>query len=179
MAAYLPDAGNDLFTSLIRSPLPEEPSATVLDASAVAAETVDTVITVLPDTPDVMRVLPGANGVSARVLAGKRVMDMSSISPIETARISDTFAELGIDFDDVPDSGGEVGAKAASLSIMCGGTQAAIDRAFIIRTHEQEHNARRRDRRCGPDLQDFQSDYCSAEHRNRCQGVGTCLQSRA
>jgi 2-hydroxy-3-oxopropionate reductase len=88
----------------------------------------EVVILMVPDTPDVERVLFGPDGVAEALAAGKTVVDMSSISPIATKEFARRVAERGADYLDAPVSGGEVGAKAASLTIMVGGTQAAFDR---------------------------------------------------
>jgi 2-hydroxy-3-oxopropionate reductase len=82
----------------------------------------------LPDTPDVAEVLFGENGVASGLSAGKIVVDMSSISPIETKAFAKRINALGCEYVDAPVSGGQVGAKAASLTIMVGGTQAAFDK---------------------------------------------------
>jgi 2-hydroxy-3-oxopropionate reductase len=73
-------------------------------------------------------VLFGANGVAAGLSPGKTVVDMSSISPMATKDFARRIAELGCDYLDAPVSGGEVGARAASLTIMVGGAQATFDR---------------------------------------------------
>ena len=72
----------------------------------------------VPDTPDVEKVLFGAGGVAAGLAQGKTVVDMSSISPLATKAFAARIAALGCDYVDAPVSGGEVGAKAASLTIM-------------------------------------------------------------
>jgi len=82
----------------------------------------------VPDTPDVADVLFGEGGVASGLSKGKTVVDMSSISPIETKAFAAKINALGCDYLDAPVSGGEVGAKAASLTIMVGGPQAAFDR---------------------------------------------------
>jgi 2-hydroxy-3-oxopropionate reductase len=82
----------------------------------------------VPDTPDVEKVLFGGDGVAAGLAKGKTVVDMSSISPVETKRFAARIAQLGCDYVDAPVSGGEVGAKAASLTIMAGGSEAAFAR---------------------------------------------------
>jgi 2-hydroxy-3-oxopropionate reductase len=82
----------------------------------------------VPDTPDVDAVLFDADGVAAGLSAGKTVIDMSSISPIETKDFAKRINELGCDYLDAPVSGGEVGAKAAALTIMVGGTDEAFAR---------------------------------------------------
>jgi len=90
------------------------------------AQKADIIILMVPDTPDVDKVLFGANGVAEGLSKGKTVVDMSSISPIETKAFAKKIAELGCDYVDAPVSGGEVGAKNAALTIMCGGSEAAF-----------------------------------------------------
>jgi 2-hydroxy-3-oxopropionate reductase len=109
----------------------------LLDAGAVAcasaaevARRTEIVFLMVPDTPDVEAVLFGADGVAAGLQRGhgKVVVDMSSISPIATKDFATRIEALGADYLDAPVSGGEVGAKAASLTIMVGGTEAAFAR---------------------------------------------------
>jgi 2-hydroxy-3-oxopropionate reductase len=96
-------------------------------AREVAAQS-EIVFTMLPDTPDVELVLFGKNGVAEGLSSGKTVVDLSSISPFETKRFAQKINELGCDYLDAPVSGGEVGAKAGTLSIMVGGPQATFDK---------------------------------------------------
>jgi len=124
MAAHLQAAGHTLFLYDIGA-LPQD----MLAAGAVActsgkdvASQAEIVILMVPDTPHVEAALFGANGVAEGLSAGKIVIDMSSISPI-AARIN----ALGCDYLDAPVSGGEVGAKEASLTIMVGGPDAAFE----------------------------------------------------
>ncbi len=93
------------------------------------AKAADIIITMVPDTPQVADVLFGENGVAAGLSKGKLVIDMSSISPIETKEFAKKINALGCDYLDAPVSGGEVGAKAASLTIMVGGEEKAFERA--------------------------------------------------
>jgi 2-hydroxy-3-oxopropionate reductase len=86
----------------------------------VAAEC-DILFVMVPDTPDVGAVLFGADGAAEGLSAGKVVVDMSSISPIETKQYGARIEALGCGYLDAPVSGGEVGAKAGTLSIMVGG----------------------------------------------------------
>jgi 2-hydroxy-3-oxopropionate reductase len=129
MASHLAAAGHALFVHT-RSKVPAELAsrATVLANAKAVAERADVVFTMLPDTPDVETVLFGANGVAAGLTAGKTVVDMSSISPMATKDFARRINELGCDYLDAPVSGGEVGARAASLTIMVGGPQATFDR---------------------------------------------------
>jgi 2-hydroxy-3-oxopropionate reductase len=90
------------------------------------AQKADVIITMVPDTPHVENVLFGDNGVAQGLSKGKIVVDMSSISPIETKEFAKRINALGCEYLDAPVSGGEVGAKAASLTIMVGGTDAAF-----------------------------------------------------
>jgi len=82
----------------------------------------------VPDTPHVAAALFDPNGVAEGLSRGKIVVDMSSISPVETKKFAERIKALGCEYIDAPVSGGEVGAKAASLTIMCGGSQAAFDK---------------------------------------------------
>ncbi|WP_050526843.1 2-hydroxy-3-oxopropionate reductase [Pseudorhodobacter aquimaris] len=132
MAAKLIEAGHQIITTLNRSPLPTGLNAKVLDTAKAVAEASEVVITILPDTPDVEQVLMGTDGVLEGISAGKLVIDMSSISPIETKEMAKAFKGKGVDYVDAPVSGGEVGAKAATLTIMAGGPQAAFDRAKAL-----------------------------------------------
>ncbi len=100
----------------------------VYPTGAEVARKSDVIIIMVPDTPDVADVLFGADGVASGLAKGKTVVDMSSISPIETKAFAARINALGCDYLDAPVSGGEVGAKAASLTIMVGGPQAAFDR---------------------------------------------------
>jgi 2-hydroxy-3-oxopropionate reductase len=82
----------------------------------------------VPDTPDVEKVLFGDKGVAAGLSKGKVVVDMSSISPIATKEYAKKINALGCDYLDAPVSGGEVGAKNATLSIMVGGDEAVFNK---------------------------------------------------
>ena len=131
MAEHLMDGGHTLFLHSRRPP-----PAELLDRGAVAcanaaevARAAETVITMVPDTPDVEAVLFGAGGAAEGLSAGKLVVDMSSISPLATKQIASRIGALGCDWLDAPVSGGEVGAKAGTLTIMVGGTEAAFARA--------------------------------------------------
>lgn len=132
MAQHLENAGHDIITCLNRSPLPQGLKAEIVDSPSEVAKAADVVITILPDTPDVERVLMGSNGVIEGIDSGKLIIDMSSISPIETKSMADAFAAKGVDYVDAPVSGGEVGAKAASLTIMAGGSKAVFERALPL-----------------------------------------------
>ena len=132
MALHLVDAGHTLFVNT-RGKLPEAIAASSAVACASGQEVAtqaDIVFTMVPDTPDVEAVLFGERGVAAGLAGsnGKIVVDMSSISPMATKAFAKRINELGAEYVDAPVSGGEVGAKAASLTIMCGGPEAAFER---------------------------------------------------
>ena len=134
MAANLLAAGHELFLKTRRD-VPPDLIAAGGKACANArevAEKADIVITMVPDTPQVEEVLFGKDGVGEGLASGKIVVDMSSISPIATKEFAKRVNALGADYLDAPVSGGEVGAKAASLTIMIGGPEAAFDRVKPI-----------------------------------------------
>ena len=132
MARHLQKAGHDLFTAKhTRPPSPEltdNGMVVLADPKTVAAEA-EIIILMLPDTSDVEGVLFGANGVADGIGAGKLVIDMSSIAPLPTKEFAKKIRAKSAEYLDAPVSGGEVGAKNASLSIMVGGNQASFDRA--------------------------------------------------
>ncbi|WP_343053452.1 2-hydroxy-3-oxopropionate reductase [Sphingomonas endophytica] len=131
MAGHLQAAGHELLLVQHRSPVAEEllaGGATVCASADDLAAQAEIVILMLPDTPDVERALFGAQGVVAGLRPGTCVVDMSSIDPIATRDFAARIAAAGGDYVDAPVSGGEVGAKAASLTIMCGGSEAAFAR---------------------------------------------------
>jgi 2-hydroxy-3-oxopropionate reductase len=92
------------------------------------ASRAEVVILMVPDTPDVEAALFGAEGVAQGLSRGKTVVDMSSIAPLATRQFAERINKLGCDYLDAPVSGGEVGAKAATLTIMVGGSQQTFDR---------------------------------------------------
>ena len=128
MAGHLLKAGHNLFVNTRSKVAAELAGATVCASARQVAEQADIVFLMLPDTPDVAQVLFGENGVAAGLAAGKTVVDMSSISPIETKAFAARINALGCDYLDAPVSGGEVGAKAGSLTIMVGGPDLVFDR---------------------------------------------------
>jgi len=130
MAGHLLAAGHELYAYDIR---PVQPALVEQGAQACAsarevAQKADVIITMVPDTPHVAAALFDANGVAAGLSAGKIVVDMSSISPVETKVFAQRINALGCAYLDAPVSGGEVGAKAASLTIMVGGPADAFEK---------------------------------------------------
>ena len=135
MAGHLQAAGHELSVVRHISPLPEEllaGGAVECATGAEAAARAEAVIVMVPDTPDVEDALFAPGGVAEGLRAGTTVIDMSSISPIATKVFAARIAERGCDYLDAPVSGGEVGAKAASLTIMAGGTDEAFARALPL-----------------------------------------------
>jgi len=132
MAQHLQNAGHELFVSEHRSPARAElveAGATALPSIKAVAEAADIIICMVPDTPDVEAVLFDDEGLAAGLSAGKLVIDMSTISPLETKSFAKKINVLGCDYLDAPVSGGEVGAQNASLTIMVGGPAQAFERA--------------------------------------------------
>jgi 2-hydroxy-3-oxopropionate reductase len=135
MALHLVNAGHPLFVNTVGK-LPDAITASTAVPCVNAADVTrnaDIVFIMVPDTPDVEAVLFGANGVASGLQDGasgvrKIVVDMSSISPIATKAFALKINALGADYIDAPVSGGEVGAKAASLTIMCGGAEAVFEK---------------------------------------------------
>ena len=112
------------------APAIADSSATQCTTARGVAERADIVFLMLPDTPDVEKVLFGADGVAQGLKgsAGKIVVDMSSISPVATKDFARRIEAVGAQYLDAPVSGGEVGAKNATLSIMVGGPEATFER---------------------------------------------------
>src|SRR6185369_9468100 len=129
MAGHLQAGQHKLFLHDI-APLPQElidGGGVVCKSGKQVAQESEIIIVMVPDTPHVEAVLFGADGVAAGLSKGKVVVDMSSISPLATKEFAKKIGALGCDYLDAPVSGGEVGAKAASLTIMVGGPQRAFN----------------------------------------------------
>ena len=134
MAGHLLDAGHQLFVNTHgNTPEPFISKATICASAAEVTRQADVVFIMVPDTPDVEKVLfgaPGTEGVAdgLKGSSGKIVVDCSSIDPIATKDFARRIVALGAGYIDAPVSGGEVGAKAASLTIMCGGDEGTFGR---------------------------------------------------
>src|SRR4051812_35664746 len=96
------------------------------------AEQVEVIITMLPDSPEVEIVLRGPDGLLSAMTGGQLFIDMSTISPLVAAKIYEQLKEKKIAALDAPVSGGQVGAEAATLSIMVGGDAQAFEKALPI-----------------------------------------------
>jgi 2-hydroxy-3-oxopropionate reductase len=130
MAGHLIAAGHQLFVFTLGK-MPESIAGTRATQCVTArgvAERADIVFLMVPDTPDVEAALFGETGVASGLTKGKVVVDMSSISPLATKTFAQKINALGCDYLDAPVSGGEVGAKNATLSIMVGGPDAVFER---------------------------------------------------
>jgi 2-hydroxy-3-oxopropionate reductase len=130
MCGHLIAAGHTLFVHT-RGKVPQaiaDSRATLCTSPRGVAERADIVFLMLPDTPDVETVLFSEQGVAAGLTAGKLVVDMSSISPVATQAFAQRLAATGAGYVDAPVSGGEVGAKNATLSIMVGASAPDFER---------------------------------------------------
>ena len=130
MAGKLIEGGHTLYLQT-RSGVPDELTAaggTGCETPKEVAQKADVIIIMVPDTPDVEKVLFGENGVAEGLSKGKIVVDMSSISPIATREFAERMQKLGADYVDAPVSGGEVGAKNAALTIMVGANDASFEK---------------------------------------------------
>lgn len=130
MCGHLIAGGHKMFVTT-RSKVPEaiaQTGATVCKSAHEVASRADIIFLMVPDTPDVERVLFGDQGVASGLTQGKVVVDMSSISPIATKEYAKKINALGGEYLDAPVSGGEVGAKNAALTIMVGGSDTTFGR---------------------------------------------------
>ncbi|MDJ0832738.1 MAG: 2-hydroxy-3-oxopropionate reductase [Gammaproteobacteria bacterium] len=130
MAAHLIKAGHSLASCINVSDIDPDLIAAGLHISEspaqVAAQS-EVIITMLPDTADVEKVLLADNGVLSAIDPGKVIVDMSSISPSETRRFAAVANEQGCEYLDAPVSGGQVGAESGKLTIMVGGDPKTFD----------------------------------------------------
>jgi len=130
MALNLIKGGHTLYLSS-RSGVPQElisAGGTACANAKEVAEKADVIITMVPDTVDVEKALFGPDGVAGGLSKGKTVIDMSSISPIETKVFAKRINDLGCDYVDAPVSGGEVGAKNGALTIMVGANPSVFEK---------------------------------------------------
>ena len=134
MAGHLVNAGHEVFINTRSKVSPDLANSKAIQCKTPAevAEKADLIILMLPDTPDVEKVLFGEYGVASGLSKGKVVVDMSSISPIATKEFAKKMNALGCDYLDAPVSGGEVGAKNATLSIMVGGEEGVFHKVKPI-----------------------------------------------
>jgi len=132
MAMNLQKAGYTILLSEQHKPVPNDllnENGTAYSTNKEVAEAADVIIIMLPDTPHVESVLFGDSGIWSGLREGHIVIDMSSISPIATKEFAKKINEKGAEYLDAPVSGGEVGAKDATLTIMVGGSQNGFNAA--------------------------------------------------
>lgn len=135
MSKHLLHAGQSLVVfDLVAASVADVVTAGAKAAASIAdvAAQCDTVILMLPDSPDVHKVLAGPGGVFSAAKAGTFIIDMSSISPVVTRQLAVEAQKLGLKIIDAPVSGGEKGAIDATLSIMVGGDEALFQRALPL-----------------------------------------------
>ena len=135
MARHLLEAGHEV-TVHNRTRERELPLAELGAARAAspreAAAAADAVLTCVSDTPDLLAVVEGEDGVAAGLARGGLVLDCSTVSPAETAALAARLAERGIGFVDAPVSGGSEGAERGTLTVFAGGAEADVERARPI-----------------------------------------------
>jgi 2-hydroxy-3-oxopropionate reductase len=134
MAGHLIKAGHEVYLyshSSVPQPLTDAGGKLCVNGKEVAQKA-DLIILMVPDTPNVRSALFDGNGIAEGLAPGKIVVDMSSISPIETKEFAKRINDLGCQYLDAPVSGGEVGAKNATLSIMVGGSEATFEKVKPI-----------------------------------------------
>jgi 2-hydroxy-3-oxopropionate reductase len=127
MARNLVNAGHDVVVhSRTRR---DVEGAAWADSPRAVAEQADVIVTMLPDSPQVEEVV---GEVLAGARAGSLIVDMSTISPVVTRELATAANERGVGYFDAPVSGGDVGAREATLSIMAGGSDEDFARANPI-----------------------------------------------
>jgi 2-hydroxy-3-oxopropionate reductase len=132
MARNLLAAGHELVVhSRTRADVDELAAEGAIAAASPreVGETADVTITMLPDSPQVEEVLAGDDGLLAGTTPGSLVIDMSTISPVVTRALAASAGERQVGYVDAPVSGGDVGAREGTLSIMAGGSEEDFDRA--------------------------------------------------
>jgi 2-hydroxy-3-oxopropionate reductase len=131
MASQLQAHGHQLYISPASKRADEMLQAGAVGCGSLKeiAERAEITILMVPDTPQVEAALFGPDGLAEGLSPDKLVIDMSSISPLATKGFAQKLTDKGVSYLDAPVSGGEVGAKSATLSIMVGGTDAAFERA--------------------------------------------------
>jgi 2-hydroxy-3-oxopropionate reductase len=133
MAENLIKAGHELVVyNRSREKAENLDGATVAESPKEVAEQSDVIITMLPDSPQVEKVLAGEDGVFEGIQKGALIVDMSTISPVVTEELSEKAREKGASMLDAPVSGGDVGAIEGTLSIMVGGSEEDFERALPL-----------------------------------------------
>jgi len=105
---------------------------TVAKSIAQVGETCSVVITMVPDTPDVLACVEGAGGLAGTMKQGSVLIDMSTVAPGATRELAGRLAATGIAMLDAPVSGGSWGAQSGTLTVMVGGEQSTFDRCLPV-----------------------------------------------
>ena len=135
MARNLAEAGFEVVAynrTRSRAEALREHGVTVAESPAEVGQSASVVITMVPDTPDVLSVVEGERGLSETMRAGSVLIDMSTISPAETRALAERLAARGVAMLDAPVSGGSWGAQQATLTIMVGGEPETFDRCLPV-----------------------------------------------
>ena len=135
MARNLAKAGFDVVAynrTLSKAEALKADGVAVAESIAEVGRRATVVITMVPDTPDVLSVVEGDGGLAGAMAAGSALVDMSTISPAETRALAARLAVKGIAMLDAPVSGGSWGAQQATLTIMVGGEQETFDRCLPV-----------------------------------------------
>lgn len=138
MAGHLLDGGAELTVNTrtrARAQHLLDRGAKWADSPAAAAAQADVVFTCVPDTPDVEAVVLGKSGIVSSARPSLIVVDHSTISPTATRKMNEALNTRGAQLLDAPVSGGDVGAKNATLSIMVGGDESAFNRVRPLLAH--------------------------------------------
>lgn len=104
----------------------------VAKSAADAARGAEFVVVCLPTSQDVDALLDGADGLLAGIARGSMVIDCTSGDPATSRTISARLAALGVAYIDAPVSGGTAGAEKGTLTVMCGGDEALLERAMPV-----------------------------------------------
>jgi 2-hydroxy-3-oxopropionate reductase len=132
MAQNLMEAGHELVLynrTREKAEVLASDRAMVAESPGEVAGACDVVITMLPDSPEVREVVAGENGVLEGIREGSLLIDMSTISPVATRELAAEVKKHGASMIDAPVSGGDVGARQGTLSIMVGGSEDDFERA--------------------------------------------------
>jgi 3-hydroxyisobutyrate dehydrogenase len=180
MAKNLLKAGSSLVVyNRTRKPMDE---LVVLGATGTAssrelAEKSDIIITMLPDSPDVWKVILGEGGVVEGVRAGSIVIDMSTISPKVSIEIAAALASRGVNMLDAPVSGGQKGAMEGTLSIMVGGKKEVFESCMPVFkamgrviVHVGDHGAGEIVKLCNQVI-------CAINILSMCEGITLCKKA--
>ena len=135
MARNLAKAGFDVIAynrTPARAQALQADGVTVADSVAQVGQQATVVITMVPDTPDVLAVVEGEGGLANAMAEGSVLIDMSTVSPAETRALAERLAARGIAMLDAPVSGGSWGAQQATLTIMAGGAPETFERCLPI-----------------------------------------------